>query len=114
MPELLNDTAMVTQKDGLRSEIYRGAFGSTSPKAASIPTRALWSLTIGHCGKGCGLPLLTAVLPETTESPAQQRGNEQGLELRRALPSDEPRIIFCKLLAGCISLSSSDGLLSGK
>lgn len=68
--------------------------------------RSLWS--------GLQAPPATAVLLETTESPAQQRGNQQGLELRRALPSDEPRIIFCKLLAGCISFSFSDGLLSGE
>lgn len=77
-----------------------------------VPTRAPWSLTVDHRG---GLLQPTAVLLETTESPAQQRGNQQGLELHRALPSDELRITFCKLLAGRAYFSLfSDGLLSGK
>lgn len=110
MPELLNVTAAVTQRMGCA---LRGLC-HPSPSTACVPAGAPWSLTIGHCGKGCRLPLPTAMLLETIESPAQQRGNRQGLKLHRALPSDEPRIIFCKLPAGCISFSFSDGLLSGE
>lgn len=45
------------------------------------------------------------MLLETTESPAQQRGNQQDLQLHRALPSDGLRITFYKLLAGWVYFS---------
>lgn len=50
MPELLNVTAMVTQKDGLCSEIYQEVFATPSPRAACVLTRAPGSLAVGPCG----------------------------------------------------------------
>lgn len=90
----------MTQKNGLCGEIYQGVFATPSPRLC--PHMAPWSLTVGHCG---GFLQPTVVLLETTESPAQQRGNQQGLELHRALPLNELRITFCKLLAGWVYFS---------
>lgn len=72
--------------------------GTSPPPHQGLP----WSLTAGH---RAGLLQPPVVLLDTTESPAQRRGNQQGLELHRALPPAELRIAFCKLLAGWVYFS---------